>query len=166
MTKPILPERIASIAESKIGLRESSKPNSGAEIREFLAADSYKPNAADDGYPWCAAFVCRIVELAMLGRSWTFKRPTTPGAWAFEAWSLAQDASTWLLKKPGKDIKRGDIVIFEFSHIGIAVGFPDKHGWVMCVEGNTNAAGSRDGDGVRLKRRHVSTIRSRIRFRV
>jgi hypothetical protein len=162
----ILPERVARFAESKIGIRESGGPNQGADIQEFFAADNYKPNAADNGYAWCAAFVCRIMQLAMGGRTWTFQRPTTPGAWAFEKWSIAQDSSTWTLKSPGNDIRRGDIVIFEFSHIGIAVGFPDKHGWVMCVEGNTNAAGSREGDGVYLKRRRISTIRSRIRFRV
>jgi hypothetical protein len=162
----ILPSRIASIAESKIGLRESGRANSGEQIREFLAADSYQPNATDDGYPWCAAFVCRIVQLAMEGREWTFKRPTTPGAWSFEDWSLAQDASTWLQKPSGRDIRRGDIVIFAFSHIGLAVGTPDKKGWVRTVEGNTNQAGGREGDGVYLKVRNVSTIRSRIRFRV
>lgn len=162
----IIPPRIASIAESKIGLRESGRANSGEQIREFLAADSYKPNAADDGYPWCAAFVCRIVQLAMDGGKWTFNRPTTPGAWDFENWSLAQDSSTWTLKPAGRDIQRGDIVIFKFSHIGIAVGTPDKKGWVRTVEGNTNQTGSREGDGVYLKVRHVSTIRSRIRFRV
>lgn len=161
----ILPLRIAAIAESKIGLRESGGDNSGEQIREFLASDSYKPNSTDDGYPWCAAFVCRIVQLAMEGRDWTFKRPTTPGAWAFEDWSLAQDRCTWTLKPAGRDIQRGDIVIFTFSHIGIAVGMPDKKGWVRTVEGNTNNAGSREGDGVYLKTRNVSTIRSRIRFR-
>jgi hypothetical protein len=36
----------------------------------------------------------------------------------------------------------------------------------MCVEGNTDSSGSREGGGVFLKRRHVSVIRSRIRFRV
>jgi hypothetical protein len=162
----ILPERVASIAESKIGLRESGGANKGPQIREFLDADSYKPNATDDGYPWCASFVCRIVQLAMHGREWTFQRPTTPGAWAFEKWSLAQDRSTWTRKPAGRDIARGDIVVFNFSHIGIAVGMPDKHGWVRTVEGNTNKAGSRDGDGVYLKVRNVSSIRSRIRFRV
>ena len=166
MTKPILPERIASIAESKIGLRESGRPNSGEQIREFLAADSYKPNATDDGYPWCAAFVCRIVQLAMEGREWTFKRPTTPGAWAFEDWSLAQDRSTWTRRPPGEDVERGDIVIFNFSHIGICVRGPDERGMIKTVEGNTNDAGSREGDGVYRKIRPLASIRSRIRFRV
>jgi hypothetical protein len=62
------------------------------------------------------------------------------------------------------DIKAGDVVIFTFSHIGIALGSPDKKGNVPTVEGNTNGAGSREGDGVYRKVRHVSKIRSRIRF--
>jgi len=164
----ILPELVASIAESKIGLSESS-PNRGKQIQEFFDADDYDPNGSkqgDDGYAWCASFVCRIVQLAMEGRKWTFKRPTTAGAWAFEKWSLAQDKSTWLRKPHQGDIKRGDIVVFRFSHIGIATGSPDKDGFVVTVEGNTNAAGSREGVKVMRKRRSIASIRSRIRFNV
>jgi hypothetical protein len=166
----ILPERIASIAESKIGLKESpSGSNRGPQIQEFFDADSYDPNGpapGDSGYAWCAAFVCRIVQLAMAGREWTFQRPTTAGAWAFEKWSRAQDDSTWTKKPAGRDIQRGDIVVFTFSHIGIATGPPDGNGYLPTVEGNTNAAGQREGIAVMRKRRHISEIRSRIRFRV
>ena len=128
----ILPERVASIAETKVGLKESpSGSNRGPEIQEFFDADSYDPNGpapGDSGYAWCAAFVCRIVQLAMEGREWTFKRPTTPGAWAFETWSLAQDRSTGTKKRPGRDIARGDIVVLKVSHIGIATGPPEPRG--------------------------------------
>jgi hypothetical protein len=58
----------------------------------------------------------------------------------------------------------GDIVIFTFSHIGIAVSEPDEKGNVKTVEGNTDKAGSREGGGVYLKTRNISKIRSRIRF--
>lgn len=166
----ILPERIAALAESKIGLHESPLgSNTGPQIQEFFDADSYDPNGSnpgDSGYAWCASFVCRIVQLAMDGFEWTFKRPTTPGAWAFEKWSLAQDRSTWLLKPCRHDIRRGDIVIFNISHIGIAISAPDATGHFRTVEGNTNKGGSREGTHVMLKRRHTSQIRSRIRFRV
>lgn len=167
---PILPERVASIAESKIGLKESpAGSNRGPEIQEFFNADDYDPNGSkpgDSGYAWCAAFVCRVVQLAMSGREWKFKRPTTAGAWAFEDWSLNQDKSTWTRKPHGGDIKRGDIVVFKFSHIGIAVSDTDANGWVDTVEGNTNKKGEREGTAVLLKTRHVSEIRSRIRFQV
>lgn len=166
----IFPERVASIAESKIGLKESpAGSNKGPEIQEFFDADSFDPNGpapGDDGYAWCAAFVCRIVQLAMAGREWTFTRPTTPGAWAFEKWSQAQDRSTWTKKRPGRDIQRGDIVVFTVSHIGIATGPPDASGYFPTVEGNTNSAGQREGIAVMAKRRKLSEIRSRIRFRV
>jgi len=170
MSKAILPERVASIAESKVGLKESpAGSNRGPEIQEFFDADSYDPNGSapgDSGYAWCAAFVCRIVQLAMQGGQWTFTRPTTPGAWAFEKWSLAQDDSTWTKKPPGRDIQRGDIVVFRFSHIGIATGPLDGDGHFSTVEGNTNRAGEREGIAVMAKRRHISDIRSRIRFLV
>lgn len=167
----VLPELIATIALTKVGIRESGGANKGKALQEFFDADSYDPNGAkpgDDGYAWCASFVCRIVQLAMQasGKEFTFKRPTTPGAWAFETWSLAQDSSTQTKKKPGDDIKRGDLVVFNFSHIGIALGPPNKAGIFPTVEGNTNAAGSREGDGVYKKTRHVSSVRSRIRFTV
>lgn len=167
---PILPERVAAIAESFVGRKESpAGSNKGPEIQEFFDADSYDPNGTapgDSGYAWCAAFVCRIVQLAMVGKTWTFTRPTTPGAWAFEKWSLAQDNSTWTRKPPNGDIKRGDIVVFNFSHIGIAVSDTDANGWIDTVEGNTNKKGEREGIAVMAKSRHVSEVRSRIRFRV
>ena len=165
----ILSDKVASIAEGFVGRTESPLgSNSGPQIQEFFDADSYDPNGSkpgDSGYAWCAAFVCRVVQLAMVGGKWTFARPTTPGAWAFEKWSLAQDSSTSTRKPAGGDIKRGDIVIFRASHIGIAASSPDANGMVQTIEGNTNAAGGREGITVMRKRRHISAFRSRIRFR-
>lgn len=161
-------EAVAQAAESKVGARECGGPNKGEDLAPFFAADNYDPNGSapgDDGYAWCAAFVCWCVMVAVAGRRITFKRPTTPSAFGLEAWSLAQDASTWTLKPPGRDIRRGDIVIFNFSHVGIATSSAGSDGFFTTVEGNTNQAGSREGDGVYKKRRHVSTVRSRIRFR-
>jgi len=71
------------------------------------------------------------------------------------------------LKKPHKnDIRKGDIVVFTFSHIGIAVADIDADFFVHTVEGNTNSDGAREGDGVYRKKRHSSKIRSVIRFMV
>ena len=166
----ILPEKIAFIAEAFIGRSESpAGSNRGPNLQEFFDADDYDPNGSkpgDSGYAWCAAFVCRIVQLAMVGGKWTFKRPTTAGAWAFEAWSRNQDSSTSTRKPAGNDIQRGDIVVFRASHIGIAISSPDKNGMVQTIEGNTNAAGEREGIAVMQKSRHVSAFRSRIRFKV
>jgi hypothetical protein len=55
--------------------------------------------------------------------------------------------------------------VFKISHIGLAASAADK-GWFETVEGNTNAAGSRDGGGTWRKNRRVSEIRSRIRLQL
>jgi hypothetical protein len=83
-----------------------------------------------------------------------------------ENWSLAQDNSTWTKKPHRGDIQPGDIVVFKASHIGFAVSAPDKNGYLMTVEGNSNKAGSREGGAVVRQKRHISKFRSRIRFRV
>lgn len=168
-TTPRMPEAMVAAAESQVGVRESGGPNRGPALRKFFESDWYKPNATDDGYAWCASFMCWVVMTAMervgLRETATFKRPRTPGAWAFEDWCLGVDRTAVLRKPHQGDIKRGDIVIFSFSHIGIAVA-DAVNGTVQTVEGNTNAQGAREGIGVFRKTRSLSRIRSRIRFMV
>lgn len=157
----MIAERIAKIAESQVGVRET-KTNGGKQIVEYQRA-TWLPPAP---WAWCAAFVCWCVRDAMGAEQYTFPRPETAGAWDFEKWCKSVDNSVKLRKPHNDDIRRGDIVIFTFSHIGIAVADIDKDGIVQTVEGNTNAEGSREGDGVYRKRRHSSKIRSVIRFMV
>lgn len=164
-TKAVLPALLVKIATKEIGVEEKAGTNCGPRVNEYKAAtwlNSKKP------WPWCAAFVCWVVREAMKAakRKFTFKRPRTAGAWDFERWSLAQDRSTWTKKPHRGDIMPGDIVMFTFSHIGIATSKPDRNGYVTTIEGNTDSRGSREGGGVFRKRRHVRKIRSRIRFRV
>jgi hypothetical protein len=136
-------------------------------VNEYKAATWLNPKK---GWPWCAAFVCWVIREALkssgVKETKTFKRPRTASAWDFENWSIDQDSTTWMRKPHDGDILPGDIVIFKFSHIGIAVSYPDKNGNVYTVEGNTDSAGSREGGGVYFKTRNLSKIRSRIRFNV
>jgi len=159
-------DQIIHIAKAEIGVTEVNGTNCGPRVDEYKAATWLNPNK---GWPWCAAFVCWVVREAMIAanvkETKTFKRPRTAGAWDFENWSLRQDDSTWLLKPHEGDIKAGDIVIFKFSHIGIAISDP-ANGMLTTCEGNTDSAGSREGGGVYRKRRRMDEIRSRIRFRV
>jgi hypothetical protein len=162
-----LPQALVEVARREIGVQEVNGSNCGRRVNEYKAA-TWLP--ADKGWPWCAAFVCWCVREAMraagVAETKTFKRPRTAGAWDFENWSLEQDASTNTRKPHRGDIQAGDIVIFTFSHIGIATSAPDKNGNVRTIEGNTDGAGSREGGAVLAKVRHVSRIRSRIRFTV
>lgn len=160
-------DNLIRIAQSEVGVEEVNGSNCGPRVNEYKAA-TWLP--ADKPWPWCAAFVCWCVLESMkasgIKETKTFKRPRTAGAWDFENWSLAQDATTWTKKPHRGDIQAGDIIVFKFSHIGIALSSPDKNGNVRTVEGNTDAAGSREGGGVFRKTRNVSQIRSRIRFRL
>lgn len=153
------PDILAKVAESQIGVRET-KNNGGLKIEEYQRS-TWLPVGP---WPWCAAFVCWCVREFVGGEKVTFPLPTTPGAWDFERWCLSVDNSVKLRKPHKNKIKRGDIVVFSFSHIGIAISNIDADGIVDTVEGNTNGAGSREGDGVYRKKRHVSKIRSVIRF--
>lgn len=158
---------IIEIAGREIGVKEVGKTNRGPRVDDYQRATWLDEK---DWGAWCAAFVCWVVSEAMakagIPETAGFKRPKTAGAWDFERWSLAQDASTWTKKPHGGDIAPGDIIVFTFSHIGFATSAPDAKGCVATIEGNSNAAGSRTGGMVVANRRHISTIRSRIRFRV
>jgi hypothetical protein len=156
----MIAEKIAKAAESQIGVRETSK-NGGDSIAVYQQA-TWLPVGP---WPWCAAFICWCINKAMIGGTWTFKRPETAGAWDLENWCKSVDNSA-KLKKPPTSVKRGDVVIYKFSHVGIAVDDLDENGMVKVVEGNTNGEGSREGDGVYLKHRSISKIRSVIRFTV
>lgn len=114
----------------------------------------------------CAAFICWLFREAMKDGKYTFTRPTTAGAWNFENWCLKQDRSVLLKKPHNNNITAGDIVIFKFSHIGIAISCPDESGYINTIEGNTDGEGSREGGAVLQKRRKVSSIRSVIKITV
>jgi len=161
-----LAPKIVELARREIGVEEINGSNCGPRVNEYKAA-TWLP--AKKAWPWCAAFVCWLVREAMaetgIKETATFKRPQTAGAWDFENWSLEQDKTTWTKKPHDGDIKAGDIVIFTFSHIGIAIADAEG-GEVQTIEGNTDTHGSREGGGVWMKERKTSQIRSRIRFRV
>lgn len=162
-----LSDALVQIATAEIGVEEINGTNCGPRVNEYKAATNLPPKEA---WPWCAAFVCFCVRAAMrltnTAETAGFKRPTTASAWDFENWSKRQDNTTKTKRSPGLDIAAGDIVIFKFSHIGIAIGKPDKYGFVETIEGNTDGQGSREGGAVLKKSRHISKIKTRIRFTI
>lgn len=165
----MLADYLIKLATAELGTEEIDGSNCGPRVNQYKAATGLNP--AQD-WPWCAAFICWLVREAMdaaereTGARLTFTRPMTASAWGFESWSLAQDRSTNTKKPPQRDIRAGDIIIFTFSHIGIATSGPDSDGYLTTIEGNTDRQGSREGGAVWKKLRHTSKIRSRIRFTV
>jgi len=156
-----LVKKIIALARDEVGVREIGNTNYGKRVNEYKSATNLD---STQGWPWCAAFICWLFREAMKGGSYSFKRPTTASAWAFENWADEQDMSVRTKKPHNGDIVAGDIIIFTFSHIGLAISAPDKNGMVQTIEGNTDDAGSREGGGVYNKERHISKIRSRLRL--
>lgn len=155
---------LASIARGEVGVTEQPPfSNRGPRVEEYQRATWLEGT----GWPYCAAFVCWVVQKAiqqgLLKETATFKRPRTAGAWDLLNWSLAQDNTIRTKRSPGSDILAGDIIIFTFSHCGLAVGSPVS-GFFQTVEANTDRAGSREGGGVYAKTRKISEVRSRHRF--
>ena len=155
-----IPDLMASIARSKVGVREVPKnSNRGSDVEEFQRATWLDGS----GWAWCAAFVCWVVkQIQDRGVDLKFKRPLTAGAWDFERWAREQTLPV-KLHKPRTKIKKGDIVVFTFSHIGIAVE-DEANGYVKTVEGNTDSSGTREGGGVYEQKRKTSLVRSNIRL--
>jgi hypothetical protein len=158
--KEIFAEKLVALAKKEVGVEEINGTNCGPRVNEYKSAtwlDSTK------SWPWCAAFICWLFREAMKDGKYTFKRPQTAGAYDFENWCKEQDTHVLLKKPHGGDIKAGDVVIFNFSHIGLAISGPDESGYVTTIEGNTDGVGSREGGAVLIKKRKLSSIRSRIR---
>lgn len=151
--------KIIQAAQSKVGNTYETTENQGPGIAEMWKSTNYS-----DGYnaraPWCAAFVSWCVQQS--GVFSEADRPKSASAFkggGYEAWARSKSSAVKLTTNPSK-VYAGDLVIFGFSHIGIATSDSDANGKFNTIEGNTNAAGSREGNGCYVKTRSISLVRS------
>lgn len=131
---------------SQIGIRELSGNNDGSDVEMYL-----RSTGLGKGHAWCAAFV-----------NWVYVRNEIKGPHS-AAWS-----PSWFPE--GKVVAnehglRGDVFGIYFkskkriAHVGfLDEDFNNEKSTVLTVEGNTNEAGSREGDGVYRKRRNKNQI--------
>lgn len=164
-------QQLAEIALSQVGVKEVGGNNRGAKIRTYQSSTNLSPGA----WPWCAAFLCYILEewlkdpgsvfwLDLKKTSPATWRPKTAAAFGFLKWAQDRPHTTTIYPETATP-KPGDLVIFDFSHCGIVTG--TKGSRILTVEGNTNGRGTRDsesGDGVWAKSRPASLVRSYIRI--
>ena len=146
--------------EADLQVREEGGMNRGAKVEAYQRAAALGP-----GDPWCAAFVAWCI---MKSRQLD-KPPTWCSGSAITTWhkgsKRAGDASTtpnapdykskvkpgwvWVRAKDPKGASDAARGLWVQGHCGIVVAV-DAVGF-HTVEGNTNSAGSRDGDGVYRK---------------
>ena len=141
-------DHIVGIAESQLTVREATGNNDGKQVEAYLQYVGFKKGAA-----WCAAFV-----------SWVFKeagynQPRT-------AWSPDLFPTRLRVKEvvPGMVLGIYFSELKRIAHCGIVTGLHSD--WVSSIEGNTNVAGNREGDGVYRRLRHIKTISRFAEWRV
>ena len=135
---------------SQIGVREATGKNDGPEVEMYLKTVGLKK-----GFAWCSAFV-----------KWSLDEAEIPNK--INAWSpTAENRNHFVYanKKHIKEPQPGDVFtiwytkIKRIGHTGFYHEMQNDH-IIVTVEGNTNEAGSREGDGVYKKYRSLKTIHS------
>ncbi|AWW33235.1 CHAP domain-containing protein [Echinicola strongylocentroti] len=128
----------------EVGQLEVGKNNHGPAIKKYLASVGL-----GEGYAWCAAFV-----------KWVLSENGLPASGA-NAWSPSWFPASRVIYQRNSEAKgnpqSGDVFGIYFStkkriaHVGFIHEWTEKY--AVTVEGNTNDAGSREGDGVYRKKR-------------
>ncbi len=152
------PQQVDCLEDSyseAIGVREATGQNDGFEVEKYLAS-----TGLSKGYAWCAAFVTYYhLECG-------FEVPKAP-AWSpswFTRNVIYHRGEITYRHANYSQPRSGDVFGIYFSnknrvaHVGFVDDWiPDKK-YVVTVEGNTNKAGSREGDGVYRKYRLKSQV--------
>ena len=147
----LLREKIVLLAESQIGHTELTNKNDGLQVERYLQSVGLSK-----GYAWCGAFVNWIYQFFEI--SAPDKAAWTP-AWFPKSkvkWQRGMDNN--YIPQPG------DLAGFYYprkrriAHIALIVEWNPSKSYVVTIEGNTNSAGSRDGDGVYKKLRPKKSI--------
>lgn len=133
------------------GVREATGKNDGVEVEMFLRTVGFGPGAA-----WCAAYMAYAYEHCDI--------PNPKSAWS-PNWALDKDAVYKFgegYKVAHLKAKPGDAFTIYYSskgrvgHVGMYLYSTVSR--VYTIEGNTNQAGSREGDGVYRKVRNWNQV--------
>lgn len=156
-----IPAKIVTIAQTQVGLRETSK-NQGPGLEKYWSATTY-PTGYANREPYCAAFVCWAVREACLNSTIPFSLPRSPVAYDIEKWGAANSSKGVSVLTNKSTPKPGDLfTLATASHVGIVKSVSANT--ITTIEGNTDGSGSREGDGVYEKIRRIATVRKFVRI--
>lgn len=134
--------------ESFIGTTELTGKNDGPEIKRML-----ETCGMGEGNPWCAAYIALALTMNDL-------KPPSGCAWSP---SYFPESKVVWRKGDSRLIPKGAVFGLWFNnlnrvaHVGVVVKDTGR-GWVITMEGNTNADGSRDGNMAATRMRKKSQL--------
>lgn len=135
--------RLEQVYLSQVGVREATGHNDGKDVEKYL-----RSVGLGKGYAWCAAFVRWCFDQACI--------PTKINGAAASAFNKKN--VVFYQRKFYANPQPGDVFTLWFTSLGRIAHTGFFHRRVnatvyQTVEGNTNEAGSREGDGVYKKYR-------------
>lgn len=146
--------------------------NTAPWIRKFWPATSY-PTGMANQEPYCAAAVAYWVKQWLTDpevlKAFQMS-PATAEAWrckdaSVAGWSKWAKTKGLQLLPPRSILRRGDLVVYDYSHIEIVT---DDDGTLtgpfIAIGANTNASASRDGEGTFEKPRNRARVKHFIRL--
>ena len=144
--------KVIEVAFAENGVVEDPKmgQNRGARVDEYIRSTHLDPAAnPPQGYPWCACFVFWCFQQA--ARATNLSNPCTRTASVVTHWDLtsAPKVLASLARFDHSNVRPGMVFCKthdRHSHTGIVCAVTDAG--IVTVEGNTNAAGSREGNAV------------------
>lgn len=146
------------VMKGEVGVLEETGNNDGEQVEGYLASVGLPK-----GNPWCAAIVhwsyrsCGVVlepkrEFAMALRF--HAKPMR--IWERGGWTPDTATVFRRITQDGDHFALYYNNLGRIGHTGLIYGEDEK--FILTVEGNTNGGGSRDGDGVYLRKRLKSSI--------
>ncbi|HEY0669624.1 MAG TPA: peptidoglycan-binding protein [Sphingobacteriaceae bacterium] len=144
--------QVKNIYDAQVGIKEQTGNNDGKKVEQYL-----RYVHLTKGQPWCAAFVCWVFgEIKVHNPRSGWSPALFPDSKVIWQRARLQPATHNPEPKPGDVF---GIYFPEKKRVAHA-GFIDEWGekYAITVEGNTNIAGSREGDGVYRKRRLTSSL--------
>lgn len=135
----VLREKIVSVAESQLHVREATGHNDGKDVQKYL-----RSVGLGKGPAWCAAFMTWCHDELSI--------PNPQSAWSPDWFKSNVVYERMQLTSMGFTSKPGQVfgLYFEskgrIAHVGMITG-ETKFSY-NTIEGNTNDGGSREGDGV------------------
>lgn len=131
---------IVKIAAGEVGVREKTGENDGKRVESYLSIVGLHK-----GDPYCAAYVSWVFSRA------GYERPHS--GWSPDLFPASRVSKSAL---PGNVIGIYFANLKRIAHVGIIER--TDHDWCSTLEANTNVYGSREGEGVYRRRRHLKTI--------